>query len=100
MNFRLQTPEQLGPHLRALRRRQGLSQTEVGQRIGVSQSRLARIENDPSSVSFDQLLDLLHVLGTTVVLETDERRIDPGADASNVAGVDEPTARSPLDEPW
>jgi HTH-type transcriptional regulator/antitoxin HipB len=91
MNFRLQTPRQLGPHLRELRRRQGLSQAELGQRIGVSQSRLARIEGDPSSVSFDQLLDLLHALGTQLVLETDDRRL---------AGDSAPAAPSALDEPW
>lgn len=95
MIFRLQTPRQLGPHLRALRRRQGMSQAQLGERIGVSQSRLARIEGDPSSVSFDQLLDLLHALGTQLVLETDDRKL--GADGGPQGSPETPSA---LDEPW
>lgn len=100
MNFRLQTPEQLSAHLRALRRRQGLSQLEVGQRMGISQSRLARIERDPSSVSFDQLLDLLHVLGTAVVLETDDQRFTSPPEKPPEGGAVTGKPGSILDEPW
>jgi HTH-type transcriptional regulator / antitoxin HipB len=99
VNFKLQTLQQLGPHLRVLRRRQGMSQAELGQRIGVSQSRLARIEGDPSSVSFDQLLDLLHALGTQLVLETDDRRLGSTPPPSET-GDQSPGASSALDQPW
>ncbi len=99
MNFKLQSPKQLGPHLKALRQHQGMSQAELGQRIGVSQSRLARIEGDPSSVSFDQLLDLLHALGTQLVLETDDRRLGATPDLSGAEGKS-PDASSALNQPW
>jgi transcriptional regulator with XRE-family HTH domain len=75
-----------------------MSQAELGQRIGVSQSRLARIEGDPSSVSFDQLLDLLHALGTQLVLETDDRRL--GSTPPSESGKQAPDSPSALDQPW
>lgn len=68
--------------------------------MGVSQSRFARIENDPSSVSFDQLLHLLHVLGTEVVLETDDRRFRKGTAAPPNDGDPSSGSGSALDEPW
>ncbi|WP_423594779.1 helix-turn-helix domain-containing protein [Roseateles sp. MS654] len=101
MNFRLQTPAQLGGYLRAQRQHQKLSQRAVGQRLGVSQSRIARIESDPAGVSFDQLLDLLHVLGTRMVLEADDRAQDVATGISPTTGnADLGPAGSPVDEPW
>jgi HTH-type transcriptional regulator/antitoxin HipB len=51
-----------------LRRAKGLSQAQLGRILGVGQTRIARIEADPASVSVDQLLRLLAALGVRLVL--------------------------------
>lgn len=68
MDYPIQTPAQLSAHLRALRQAKGMNQTTVGQALGVGQARIARIEADPTSISVDQLLKLLSVLGMQMVL--------------------------------
>lgn len=49
---------QLRQHLRALRKKRGLTQAQLGALVGVSQARVAEIEANPGLVSFDQLMQL------------------------------------------
>lgn len=69
MRYAIQTPSQLSSHLRALRKTQGLSQAQLGARLGLSQARIARIEGDPLSINVQQLLQVLSVLGVQMTLE-------------------------------
>ncbi len=69
MGFTLQLPAQLSSHLRALRKARGMSQVELGRRLGLSQTRVARIEGDPLSVSVERLFTVLAALGVRVSLE-------------------------------
>ena len=69
MDYTLQIPSQLSSHLRALRKAKGLSQFELGKRLGLSQTRVARIEGNPLSISVDQLLTVLTALGVRVKLD-------------------------------
>ena len=68
MGHTLQIPSQLSSHLRALRKAKGLSQAELGRRLGLSQARIARIEGEPLSISVEQLLRVLAALGVGVTL--------------------------------
>lgn len=68
MDYHIQTPAQLSAHIRALRQAKGMTQATLGQALGVGQARIARIEADPTSISVDQLLKLLSVLGIQMVL--------------------------------
>ena len=70
--FRLQSAAQLALYLRSLRRSQGLTQRDLGQRIGVTGARISEIEKDPGGVGLSQILRLLHVLGARAVLELNE----------------------------
>ena len=70
MSYPIQTPSQLSSHLRALRIERGLSQAGLGALLGLSQTRVARIEADPLSVSTGQLLHVLSVLGMRINLES------------------------------
>jgi len=73
----LHSPAQLAAHLKSLRKLRGLTQAQLAKRLGISQSRLADIENHPETVSSAQLLDLLAALGVEVLLRlkpTDKRR--------------------------
>ena len=59
---------QLRQHLRALRKKRGLTQAQLGALVGVSQVRIAEIEANPGLVSFDQLMQLLSNLGVSIYL--------------------------------
>jgi HTH-type transcriptional regulator / antitoxin HipB len=64
----LQSPAQLSAHLKSLRKTRGLTQAQLAKRLGIRQSRLADIDNQPETVSSAQLLDLLAALGVEVLL--------------------------------
>ena len=61
--FPVQTPAQLSVHLKSLRKAQGLTQTALGQRIGVKQACIADGEKNPGAVSPNQLMQVLHAVG-------------------------------------
>lgn len=64
----LQTPQQLSSHLRSLRRRLGLTQAQLGGRLGVEQARIGKIERNPGSISVEQLIQLLTVLEAEILI--------------------------------
>lgn len=68
MDFRIQTPAQLTHHLRALRKARGFSQADLGALMGLSQSRIARMEKSPTHISVDALLLLLSALQSEMLL--------------------------------
>lgn len=59
----------LGEALRAVRKQQGLSQSEVAQRAGVSQSTLSRIEAGHLGFHLSDLLALAEAMGTHIELQ-------------------------------
>ena len=69
MNYPIDTPAQARAVLRALRHGRGFSQAQVGQLLGVSQKRVARIESAPDRTSFDQIAKLVAILCGRVVIE-------------------------------
>ena len=62
-------PKQLGAVLSARRKALKLSQTQVAQRLGLSQNRLSELENKPETITVEQLLTLLNVLGLSMSIE-------------------------------
>jgi len=52
-----------------LRKFRGLTQTQVGQLLGVNQKRVARIESAPGVTSFDQIARLVAALGGRLLIE-------------------------------
>ncbi len=81
-DFPISISAQLREHLRALRKQQHLTQAQMGQRIGVSQARIAEIEANPGAVSVEQMLLLLSTLGASLHLHLD---LLPGQPAQRVA---------------
>lgn len=71
--YPIQTSAQLSVHIKSLRKARGLTQTTLGQRIGVKQVRIADIEKNPGAVSLDQLLQVLHALDARVLLADTQR---------------------------
>jgi HTH-type transcriptional regulator/antitoxin HipB len=109
MRYTIQAPSQLASHLRALRKSKGLSQLDLGKRLGLSQARIARIEGDPLSISVEQLLRVLAALGVRVDLEELPTIVASASIAEGAADVHGVGAVSPHpanrerdtdDEPW
>lgn len=97
MDYPIQAPGQLSSHLRSLRKAKGLSQAQLGALLGVGQTRIARIERDPASISVDQFLAILQVLGARMVLRRDDEPdpARPSRPRSAATG-----RRAATDEPW
>ena len=103
MDYPIQSPGQLSAHLRSLRKSRGLSQVQLGAALGVGQTRVARIEGDPTAISVEQFLALLGALGVQMVLRSNERATIADApsqtsDAKSTRPV--LTKRRPHAEPW
>lgn len=80
MDYPIRLPDQLGEHLRSLRKSKGLSQTQLGRKIGVGQARMGEIERNVGSVSLDQLLVVLAALDASLLLHasSEETDVQPG----------------------
>lgn len=76
------SPQQLRTILRALRQARGLTQEQLGQRIGVTQKRIARIEAAPEVTAYDQIARIVTALGCRLVIEERPRHrvAEPDAD--------------------
>lgn len=59
-----------GRLIREARIRHGLSQGELGRRIGMAQSAVSRIERDQHSPSLDTMEQILGAMGETLLLRT------------------------------
>ena len=64
----IKTSTQLGAHLTGRRKQLKLSQTDVAQRLSLSQNRLSELESRPETLTVEQLLALLNVLGLEMTL--------------------------------
>jgi HTH-type transcriptional regulator / antitoxin HipB len=95
--FPVRFPDQLRQHLRALRKRHGLTQAQLGALIGVSQARIAEIEANPGLVNFEQLMKLLSVLGVSLTLQ--EEAAAPAATRVPAVKTSKPKATKPQPKP-
>lgn len=68
MDYPFQLSSQLQQLLKSLRKSRKMTQAELAQRLGVVQSRIADIERDPGTVSVEQLLQVLAILGAQMVV--------------------------------
>lgn len=69
MKTSVTTSGQLGPFLKSMRAKRGLSQAELGAKIGLSQERISRIESHPETVNLDQILTVLMALEAVLTVE-------------------------------
>lgn len=95
--FPVRFPDQLRQHLRALRKRNGMTQAQLGALVGVSQARVAEIEANPGLVNFEQLMKLLSVLGVSLTLQ--EEAVAPVAARAPAAKASKPKATKPQPKP-
>lgn len=64
----ISTPAQIGATLAGRRKKLKLSQTDVANRLGLSQNRISELEAKPETLTVEQLLALLNVLGLEITL--------------------------------
>lgn len=69
MNYPVNAALQLRAVLTSLRKSRGLTQAQLGARLGLSQKRIAGIEKNPQVTSFDQISRIVSLLGARVVIE-------------------------------
>jgi HTH-type transcriptional regulator/antitoxin HipB len=69
MSPQIQTIPQLGSQIRELRIAQGLSQSQLGEKLGLSQARISRIEKSPERISVAHLMRVLSVLDASISVE-------------------------------
>jgi HTH-type transcriptional regulator / antitoxin HipB len=69
MDFPIQLCDQLGQHLRSFRQHRKMTQQQLAQMLGLSQSRIADIEADPGRVSVENLFKILTALNVQMVLQ-------------------------------
>ena len=97
MDFVLTFPEQLGLHLKSLRKAAGLSQAELATLLGVSQSRVAAIEKDPAAVSLGQFMAILKLLQAKLVIRQEHPAPQQNSVTAESVDRQAPTAPIPPD---
>lgn len=68
MDYPVRTAAQLAPLLKAFRASRKLTQSDLAERLGVTQQALSALEREPQAASFERLLSVLSVLGVEIVL--------------------------------
>ena len=76
----INTPKQIGTNLSSRRKHLDLSQAEVASRLGLSQNRLSELESRPETMTVEQLLALLNVLGLEMGLREQDATSKPKAE--------------------
>ena len=63
------TPKQIGAIIRRARRNARLTQTELGQRVGLRQATISRIEKGEDETKLSTFLDVLTALGLEIAID-------------------------------
>ncbi len=69
MKLPTRTSIQLCELLRFLRKRRHLTQDQLGYFLGVDRRRISQIECNPGVISFNQLSDLITILGGQLIIQ-------------------------------
>lgn len=69
MSYPVNAPLQLRAVLKSLRKSRGLTQAQLGAKLGLSQKRIAGIEKNPQVTAFDQISRIVSLLGARLVIE-------------------------------
>lgn len=69
MMQRARTAKQIGAIIRRARRNAGLTQTELGQRIGLRQATVSKLEAGQPATRLSTLLDVLTALRLEIIID-------------------------------
>ncbi len=76
-SFTVRTADQLTTLLQAFRKDAGLTQSQVAQRLGVTQQTYSALERNAATVGAARLLKLLHILGVELALNKSDPDASP-----------------------
>jgi len=68
MEYKIAIAQQLPGLLKSMRKASGMTQKELGEKIGVSQRRVAAIEANPEKARFERILQILAELDADLVI--------------------------------
>jgi HTH-type transcriptional regulator/antitoxin HipB len=63
------TAKQIGAAIRRARRHAGMSQTDLGAKIGLRQATVSRLERGEAETLLSTLLDVLSALGLEIIID-------------------------------
>ncbi len=66
--YPIKTPQQLGAVLQGYRKERGLTQKEVGVRLGIAQNAVSQIESEPGRAGLARVFKLLAALDLEIVV--------------------------------
>jgi HTH-type transcriptional regulator / antitoxin HipB len=69
MEYRIATDNQLALLLKSLRKARKLTQAQLGERLGMSQRMVAKLEAHPDVASFGRVFQALSAMGVDVILK-------------------------------
>jgi HTH-type transcriptional regulator / antitoxin HipB len=69
MSPRARTARQIGAMLRRARRNAGLTQAELGARIGLRQATISKLERGEPATRLSTLMDVLSALGLEIIID-------------------------------
>lgn len=76
MDYRIAIASQLANFLKSLRKQSGMTQGELGQKLGISQRSVAQFEAHPEKARFVRVLQVLSALDVDLVIR---ERESPGS---------------------
>ena len=78
MEYRIAYIKQVAPLIKSLRHQQGLTQKQLGEKLGISQRMVAFIEASPEKARFERILQILSILDADLIVR--ERNNDASPD--------------------
>lgn len=81
MQTLLVSPGGMGTVLRDMRKQQGLTQAELGRRVGLDQKKVSLLENGNPNCRLDSLFRLLSALGVGLVIQPKIALMTQGKDS-------------------
>jgi len=68
MEYRIAFIKQVSPLLKSLRSQRGLTQKQLGEKLGISQRMVAFIEANPEKTRFERILQILSELDADLIV--------------------------------
>ncbi len=91
MRYPLKTLDQLALLLKGFRKTQGLTQSAMAEKLGITQQSYAHFEANPSSATLERLFMVLRLLGVEITLE----KVDSTLEAILIAVAPKVMKRNP-----